>query len=49
MIVPLTIDSFLENKHEQDNEAIRLTRCVCETLMPLRRPFFEKPNMDIRP
>ena len=31
----------LENTHK--------TRCVCETLMPPKWPFFEKCNLDIRP
>ena len=30
------------------SSAIR-TRCVCETLMPPKWPFFEKCNLDIRP
>ena len=25
------------------------TRCVCETLLPPKRPFIEKCNLDIRP
>ena len=25
----------------------QVTRCVCETLMPPKRPFFEKCNLDI--
>ena len=32
-----------------DKINLNKTRCVCETLMPLKWPFLEKCNIDIRP